>query len=201
MTLAEVLSILLILLIPGMFLILVSSLGYIPKISIGSESIGGKNFSLLQMGKSRKIPWLMRALLGTLGIIMTMGWIILMFAFLAPNLPATTSTNAAVTAKPSTNPQVIARFNSSDTENTPSFTVPDSWHLSSAYWGCTGGTGKFTVEEYNTDGSKDPSGITVNEQGTGSLPVATYAYGDSGSHYFSVNSECSWSLAVVVGGS
>jgi hypothetical protein len=98
-------------------------------------------------------------------------------------------------------PQVIARFNGSGAQNTSSFTVPDGWHLSWEYWGCSGGTGNFIVDEYNTDGSIDSNGVSVNELGAGRGPVATYAYGDSGSHYFSVNSECSWSLAVVVGGS
>jgi hypothetical protein len=97
-------------------------------------------------------------------------------------------------------PRVTARFNGSGIQNTTSFTVPAQWHLSWAYWGCSGGTGNFIVEEYNTDGSPDSNGVTVNELGSGRGPVATYAYGDSGQHYFSVDSECSWSLAVVVGG-
>ena len=54
------------------------------------------------------------------------------------------------------------------------------------------------VTEYNADGSIDLNGITVNELGTGRGPVATYAYGDAGSHYFSVNTEgCDWSLVPV----
>jgi hypothetical protein len=56
------------------------------------------------------------------------------------------------------------------------------------------------VNQNNTDGSPDLNGISVNELGSGGGPVATYAYGDAGTHYFSVNSECSWSLAVVIGG-
>jgi hypothetical protein len=56
------------------------------------------------------------------------------------------------------------------------------------------------VNESNTDGTLDFNGVSVNELGSGRGPVATYAYSDSGTHYFSVDSECSWSLAVVVGG-
>lgn len=97
-------------------------------------------------------------------------------------------------------PRVIARFNGSGTQNTRPFTVPAQWHLSWAYWGCSGGNGNFAVTEANTDGSDDLNGVTVNELGSGRGPVATYAYGDSGTHYFQVLSECSWSLAVVVGG-
>jgi hypothetical protein len=113
-------------------------------------------------------------------------------------------TSALATPPPSPSPtqapQVTARFNGSGTENTQPFTVPDSWHLSWAYWACDSGTGNFIVNEDNTDGSADFNGISVNELGAGRGPVATYAYGDAGTHYFSVDSECSWSLAVVIGG-
>lgn len=94
--------------------------------------------------------------------------------------------------------QVIARFNGSGTQNTASFTTPDNWALSWSYWGCPNGTSNFQVTEYNADGSIDPNGVSVNELGTGRGPVATYAYGDAGTHYLSVNTEsCSWSLVPV----
>lgn len=94
--------------------------------------------------------------------------------------------------------QVIARFNGSGTQNTASFTTPANWALSWSYWGCPNGTSNFQVTEYNTDGSIDVNGVSVNELGTGRGPVATYAYGDAGTHYFSVNTEgCSWSLVPV----
>lgn len=120
-----------------------------------------------------------------------------------PSESASPSSVPSPSASPSADqaPRVIARFNGSGAENTAPFTVPDSWHLSWEYWGCNGGTGNFIVEENNTDGSSDFNGITVNELGSADGPVATYAYGDAGTHYFSVDSECSWSLAVVVGGS
>jgi hypothetical protein len=96
--------------------------------------------------------------------------------------------------------QVIDRFNGSGTQNTSTFTTPSSWHLSWSYWGCPDGTSNFQVTEYNSDGSIDFSGISVNELGTGRGPVATYAYGDAGTHYLSVNTEgCSWSLVPVTG--
>lgn len=105
--------------------------------------------------------------------------------------PATPSTGAN---------QVIVRFSGSGTQNTPSFTTPDSWHLSWSYWGCPGGTSNFQVTEYNADGSVDLNGISVNELGSGRGPVATYAYGDAGTHYLSVNTEgCNWSLVPVTG--
>jgi hypothetical protein len=96
--------------------------------------------------------------------------------------------------------QIIIRFNGSGTQNTGSFTTPDTWHLSWSYWGCPGGTSNFQVTEYNADGSVDLNGISVNELGTGRGPAATYAYGDAGTHYLSVNTEsCSWSLVPVTG--
>ena len=95
---------------------------------------------------------------------------------------------------------VAARFNGTGTQNTGTFTVPDSWHLSWSYWGCPDSPSNFQVSEYNSDGSMDFNGVSVNELGSGRGPVATYAYGDGGTHYFSINTEgCSWSLAVVTG--
>lgn len=94
--------------------------------------------------------------------------------------------------------QVIVRFNGSGTQNTASFTTPDNWALSWAYWGCPGGSSNFIVTEYNADGSIDLNGISVDELGTGRGPVATHAYGDAGAHYLSVDTEgCSWSLVPV----
>ncbi len=56
------------------------------------------------------------------------------------------------------------------------------------------------MDEYNTDGSPDSNGISVNELGSGRGPVATYAYGDAGRHYLSVITEgCHWSLVPVTG--
>lgn len=117
--------------------------------------------------------------------------------------PAVTVTKTPSVSSPSANSganQVIARFNGSGTQNTQTFTTPSSWHLSWSYWGCPGGTSNFQVSEYNSDGSVDVNGISVNELGTGRGPVATYAYGDAGTHYLSVNTEgCSWSLVPVTG--
>ena len=119
----------------------------------------------------------------------------------APGPTATGTAYAPASVQPSPSPganKVIVRFNGSGTQNTPSFATPNGWHLSWAYWGCPSGTSNFSVDEYNTDGSLDPNGISVNELGTGRGPVATYAYGDAGTHYLSVNTEgCSWSLVPV----
>jgi hypothetical protein len=94
--------------------------------------------------------------------------------------------------------QVIARFNGSGTQNTGAFTTPANWALSWSYWGCPAGAANFIVTEYNSDGSLDLNGVSVNELGTGRGPVATHAYGDPGTHYLAVNTEgCDWSLVPV----
>ncbi len=122
--------------------------------------------------------------------------------------PTVTITNASSSGPPPEQPhsspgsqgagQVIVRFSGSGTQNTAPFTAPSNWALSWAYWGCPNGKSNFTVTEYNADGSIDSNGVSVNELGTGRGPVATYAYGDAGSHYLSVDTEgCKWSLVPV----
>jgi hypothetical protein len=120
--------------------------------------------------------------------------------------PTVTITKTETPSAPSQPPassganQVIVRLGGTSTQNTQTFTTPGNWHLSWSYWGCPGGTSNFIVSEYNADGSMDLNGISVNELGTGRGPVATYAYGDAGTHYLSVNTEgCSWSLVPVTG--
>jgi hypothetical protein len=121
----------------------------------------------------------------------------------APTVTITKRENQAAPSRPPTAPganHIITRFSGSGTQNTATFTTPSNWHLSWSYWGCPGGSSNFIVTEYNADGSIDPNGISVNELGTGRGPVATYAYGDAGSHYLSVNTEgCNWSLVPVSG--
>jgi hypothetical protein len=111
--------------------------------------------------------------------------------------PAPSQSAGGSTSGGSGKGHVIARFNGSGTQNTASFTTPDSWALSWSYWGCTSNPDNFIVTEYNSDGSIDVNGVSVNELGAGRGPVATYAYGDAGTHYFSVDSGCSWSLVPV----
>lgn len=113
----------------------------------------------------------------------------------APAAPSTSSAPSAPQAN-----QIITRFSGSNNQNTPAFTTPANWHLSWSYWGCPAGIqSNFIVTEYNADGSLDPNGVSVDELGTGRGPVATYAYGDAGTHYFQVVSECNWSLVPVTG--
>jgi hypothetical protein len=46
------------------------------------------------------------------------------------------------------------------------------------------------------DGGSDFSGASVNELGNGGSGL-THVYRDAGSHYLSIDSECSWSIQVV----
>jgi hypothetical protein len=108
----------------------------------------------------------------------------------APTVTVTAPAPTATTTIPAAPAdQVIARFNGSGTKDTPPFTVPASWHLSSKYWACPSPPDNFIVTEMNTDGNPDTSGVSINELGSGRGPVATYAYGDAGQHYFSVSTE------------
>jgi hypothetical protein len=95
-------------------------------------------------------------------------------------------------------PQIIAEYSGKGIQNTPAFTTPATWHLS--WWYSCASFGNFIVTEGNTDGTPEFNGVSVNELGTGRGPVATYAYGDAGQHYLSINSECDWQAAVVSGG-
>jgi hypothetical protein len=91
-------------------------------------------------------------------------------------------------------PAVIASFSGSGIENTARFTVTGDWTLKWSY-DCSGfgDTGNFIVDE---DGGGDFSGANVNELGPGGHGE-THVYNDSGRHYLSMNSECSWTAKVV----
>lgn len=92
--------------------------------------------------------------------------------------------------------KTLARFSGSGIQNTARFTVPGSgnWELKWRYDCSSFGTqGNFQVGE---DNGNDFSGANVNELGTGGHGI-THVYGDAGSHYLSVDSECSWSMVAV----
>jgi hypothetical protein len=99
----------------------------------------------------------------------------------------------ATTAPPVTAGKTVAAFSGSGIENTPKFTVTDTWKLDYSF-DCSGfgSSGNFIVNE---DGGSDFSGASVNELGPGKSG-STYAYGDEGTHYLQVNSECSWTVKV-----
>ncbi len=101
-----------------------------------------------------------------------------------PAAPATTAPASGST---------VATFSGSGIQNTSKFTVSDTWKLDYSYWACPGGQGNFIVNE---DGGEDFGGASVNQLGSGGS-ASTMGYGDSGTHYLSVNSECSWSVKVI----
>jgi hypothetical protein len=78
--------------------------------------------------------------------------------------------------------------------NTVKFTVPDRWTLRWSY-DCSsfGLAGNFIVAE---DGGADVHSVSVNQTGNNGHGISRVS-GDAGSHFLSVDSECSWSLQVV----
>lgn len=101
-----------------------------------------------------------------------------------PPPPPTTPIRAAA-------PKVIFSLSGQGIQNTGQFQMPDSWLLEWSY-DCSGfgNSGNFIVLE---DGGQDFSGASVNELGAGGHGT-THVYGDSGPHYLSMNSECSWTI-------
>lgn len=106
------------------------------------------------------------------------------------------SAAAPVTSAPpaATAGKTVATFSGSGIQNTAKFTVTDTWKLSYSF-DCSGfgSSGNFIVNE---DGGSDFNGASVNELGSGKSG-STYAYGDAGTHYLQVNSECSWNVKVI----
>jgi hypothetical protein len=89
-------------------------------------------------------------------------------------------------------PQVLLDVSGSGTKQTQKFTTSGDWTLAYTY-DCSsslGGQGNFIVTIYNADGSPDYNDTTVNQLGTSGSD--TEYYYDSGTHYLSIDSECSW---------
>jgi len=110
----------------------------------------------------------------------------------APIAAKTTAAAKPTTAKPTS--KTIMTFKGNGIKNSPKFKTGDDWVIDYTY-DCSsfGSKGNFQVMYY-TDGELD--NIAVNElakKGSDSAPV----YGDSGTHYLSINSECSWTVKVV----
>ena len=107
------------------------------------------------------------------------------------------SSTSAAAPTPTAAPTTRFSLSGSGTKNTTDFTVPDEWTLDYTY-DCSnaGGQGNFQVFAYNSDGSLDPNGPTVNELGAKG-DSSTAAHNDAGSKYLTINSECSWTVKVV----
>lgn len=100
--------------------------------------------------------------------------------------------SAAAVAPPAA--KTVATFSGNGTENTAQFTVTGTWKLDYSF-SCSdfGGQGNFQVFE---DGGQDLNGVEVNALSTGQSG-STMAYGDGGTHYLEVNSECAWTVKVI----
>jgi hypothetical protein len=107
--------------------------------------------------------------------------------------PSPTPTPTHTQAPPKPSAHTVATFSGSGQENTPKFTVTDTWKLKYSF-DCSsfGQSGNFQVYE---DGGSDFS-LSVNDLAI-SKSSSTYAYGDAGTHYLQINSECSWSVKVI----
>ena len=108
----------------------------------------------------------------------------------SPTVTASTSasaTPAAATAR------TVATFSGSGQQNTPRFTVTDTWKLVYSF-NCSsfGSAGNFQVYE---DGGNDFN-LSVNDLAM-SKDSSTWAYNDGGTHYLEINSECSWKVKVI----
>ena len=106
------------------------------------------------------------------------------------------SSASAAAAKPAQNtprqPVVLLDLTGSGTKQTQKFTTSGDWTLTWSY-DCSsalGAQGNFIVMVYNADGSADYNDTTVNQLGTSGSD--TEYYYDAGTHYLSINSECSW---------
>lgn len=113
-----------------------------------------------------------------------------------PAAKASSATPAAAHVPAAPRPHVIARFTGSGIENTSRFVITGSgnWELKWSYnCSATGSSGNFIVSE---DNGNDVNGANVNELGAGGHG-ATHVYGDSGTHFLSVDSECTWKMTAV----
>jgi hypothetical protein len=111
----------------------------------------------------------------------------------APGAPAgaKTTAKAAATSKAKT-VTVLKPLKGNGTKNTAKFKTGDDWTIHYSY-NCAsfGMKGNFQV----FIGGNDLNAGMVNElatKGSGTEPV----YDDSGTHYLTVNSECSWTVSV-----
>jgi hypothetical protein len=106
--------------------------------------------------------------------------------------PTTAARSATAPAPPAA--KTVATFSGNGTENTAQFTVTGTWKLDYSF-NCSdfGGQGNFQVFE---DGGQDLNGVQVNALSTGQSG-STMAYGDGGTHYLEINSECAWTVRVI----
>ncbi len=112
-----------------------------------------------------------------------------------PTLPTVALSQQAAPA--STAPAAVARtvttFSGSGTESTAPFTVTANWAVAYSF-DCSdfGYKGNFIIMEDGTfTGAMDVNVLALKKSGT------SYAYGDAGTHYLKMTTECAWTVKVV----
>jgi hypothetical protein len=108
--------------------------------------------------------------------------------------PAVAASSVTASTQAPARAHTVATITGSGIQNTPKFTVTATWKLVYSF-SCAsfGQAGNFIVDE---DGGNDFNGVSVNDLAM-SRSGSTWAYGDAGTHYLAVNSECSWKVAIV----
>jgi hypothetical protein len=112
----------------------------------------------------------------------------------APASPPAAPSSVPASSPPAMAGKTVATFSGSGIENTPQFTVTDSWKLSYSF-DCSnfGSKGNFQIYEY---AGSSLGGVLANDLAE-SKSASTMQYGDAGTHHLEVNSECAWHLSVV----
>jgi len=111
----------------------------------------------------------------------------------AADTAAPTSTSTAKTTAKAKTSTVLPAMKGSGGKNTPKFTTGADWTIHYSF-NCAGFGSKGNFQIYVYDGTS-LGAVGVNDlaaKGSGTAPI----YGDSGSHYLTVNSECSWTVSV-----
>lgn len=99
--------------------------------------------------------------------------------------PATTAAAAAA--------RTVATFTGSGTQSTAPFTVTANWAVAYSF-DCSdfGYKGNFIImEDGSFTGAMDVNVLALKKSGS------SYAYGDAGTHYLKMTTECSWTVKVV----
>jgi hypothetical protein len=111
----------------------------------------------------------------------------------APGTTTAPAAKATTTPKAKPTSHTLISFSGNGIKNSPKFKTTSDWTIHYSY-NCAnfGQSGNFAITYY-TDGSLED--VAVNElkkKGSGTAPI----YDDNGTHYLSVNSECSWKVSV-----
>jgi len=112
-----------------------------------------------------------------------------------PTLPTVAVSQAAAPASTAARAaaKTVATFSGSGTQSTAPFTVSANWAVAYSF-DCSGFgyKGNFIImEDGSFSGAMDVNVLDMKKSGT------SYAYGDAGTHYLKVTTECAWTVKVV----